>query len=290
MFERVSRLFGGRKRTPPAPPPEAPFEYLTVHGEAVADEMRRAAKRAGVVPVLMGTREEFAEAVALIKKSPDDFDAITQAGQELNVEEWIRERREAEPDYYEIDETEDGTVEAIAAFSPARDVLTGEFRPEVFIGLIPVEAPWLVPAYLKSGGWNECPEPHVHLAFSAAGMNATAPESPLSRATSSSLLLLVHPQPPLMPANWLVSSSSIALTLCFKGSRPLGTFAQRSSIVRTGISGGIESTRGVTGQTPPDCRPRRRSSSSSVRGQSSRSSLERDRSARSRPPVWQVAQ
>ena len=165
MFKRIKNIFGDKDQTPPAPPPEAPFEYLTVHGKNVAEEMRRAESRSGVVPVLMGKREAFEQAVELIDLNPGDFEQIKEAGLHLDVEEWIKSRVESDPEDYEVEEAETGNVEATPAFTPARDILSGEFEPELFIGLIPVETHWLVPAYLKPGGWNECPEAHVHLAF-----------------------------------------------------------------------------------------------------------------------------
>ena len=170
MAKLFRGFFGGRDDNgndqPPAePPPEAPFEYLTVRGEAVAAEMRRAESRAGVVPVLMGNRKAFEQAVELIDLNPGDFDEIKKAGLELNVEQWIKDRVEEDPDVFEVEETQSATPDNPPPFYPARDVLTGKFEREVFIGLIPVETHWLVPAYLKLGGWNECPDAHVHVAF-----------------------------------------------------------------------------------------------------------------------------
>ncbi|HEV8431547.1 MAG TPA: DUF4253 domain-containing protein [Pyrinomonadaceae bacterium] len=165
MLERIRRLLGSKDQSPPALPPQAPFEYLTVRGEDVAEEMRRAESRSGIVPVFMGNRNAFERAVEIIDLNAVESDAIQRAGLELNVDEWIKGRVAEEPEDYEVEETETGTPDTVPAFSPARDILSGEFEREVFIGLIPVETPWLVPAYLKPGGWNECPEPHVHLAF-----------------------------------------------------------------------------------------------------------------------------
>lgn len=171
MADFFRRLFGrrddkdGNDRRSAEPPPHAPFEYLTVSGEAVEEQMRLAESRSGIVPILMGNRESFERVIEQIDLNPGDLDEIKKSGLALNVEQWIKERVAEEPDTYEVEEEEHGTPDATPLFVPARDISTGKFEREVFIGLIPVETHWLVPAYLKMGGWNECPEPHVHVAF-----------------------------------------------------------------------------------------------------------------------------
>lgn len=165
MFDRIKKLFDGDGNGQSTPPPQVPFEYLTIHGKDVVEEMRQAEMRSGVVPVLMGNREAFEGTVELIEENSTDFDEIREAGLKLNVEEWIKSRIEESPEYYEVEEGATGVVDTTPLFTPARDILSGKFEPEVFIGLIPVETHWLVPAYLKPGGWNECPEPEVQLAF-----------------------------------------------------------------------------------------------------------------------------
>jgi hypothetical protein len=118
------------------------------------------------VPVLMGDREEFEQVVEAMETNEGDVDSIRQAGLSLDVEAWMKDRVDEDPDAYNDGEPEGSAAENQATpLSPARDILTGKFRKEVFIGLVPVDEPWLVPAYLKPGGWNECPPPEVHVAF-----------------------------------------------------------------------------------------------------------------------------
>jgi len=167
MFERWKKRPGSSKHAePPRPAPRAPFEFLTVPGARAADEMTRASTRAGIVPVLMGDRREFDQVVEQMATHEDDFASIRNAGLALDIEAWMKAQREAEPDCYTLDGPEVfGSGSEATPLTPARELLTGEFRKEVFIGLVPVEEPWLVPAYLKPGGWNDCPPPDVHLAF-----------------------------------------------------------------------------------------------------------------------------
>lgn len=45
------------------------------------------------------------------------------------------------------------------------DYRTGQPVAEVLIGLIPTPRSYEVPAYLRFGGWNECPPPEIHVAL-----------------------------------------------------------------------------------------------------------------------------
>lgn len=48
--------------------------------------------------------------------------------------------------------------------SVATDILTGKALPKVYIALLPTADATEVPAYLRWGGWNACPEPAYHVA------------------------------------------------------------------------------------------------------------------------------
>jgi hypothetical protein len=46
----------------------------------------------------------------------------------------------------------------------AQDVLTGKPLPKVYIGLAPTNDWTTIPAYLRWGGWNDCPAAEYHVA------------------------------------------------------------------------------------------------------------------------------
>src|SRR4051812_14998984 len=50
-------------------------------------------------------------------------------------------------------------------FSIPYDVLTKKPLPRVHVGLVPTVNGCEVPAFLKFGGWNDCPHPHHHVAI-----------------------------------------------------------------------------------------------------------------------------
>ena len=55
-----------------------------------------------------------------------------------------------------------GDIAQKGAISIHRDILTGELRPEVYLGSAKIAQPWHLSAVLKYGGWNDCPDPLVH--------------------------------------------------------------------------------------------------------------------------------
>ena len=49
-------------------------------------------------------------------------------------------------------------------YTLAHDILTGEPKADLLGLRIKVGASWQIPAYLRYGGWNDCPHPAVHCA------------------------------------------------------------------------------------------------------------------------------
>ncbi|WP_195930347.1 DUF4253 domain-containing protein [Hyphomicrobium album] len=56
-------------------------------------------------------------------------------------------------------------VEANTDVLSLRDVLTRKPYTDLYIALLPASEPWHAGAHTKFGGWNECPEPEVQVAF-----------------------------------------------------------------------------------------------------------------------------
>lgn len=50
-------------------------------------------------------------------------------------------------------------------FSIPTDVVAGEPLPRVNLALVPTTLCWHVPAFLRFGAWNECPQPEEHVAL-----------------------------------------------------------------------------------------------------------------------------
>ncbi len=133
-------------------------------------EARRASFReTGEYPFLIGDIEGLERVNEAAEFNDQSFDDIIRGALDVDLQKWIAERRtKAEKYEFSLEDTlgtwpgelaEKGTV------SLHRDVLTGKFKPEVFVGSALIKEPWHLPAVLKYGAWNDCPESKVHCAF-----------------------------------------------------------------------------------------------------------------------------
>jgi hypothetical protein len=145
----------------------------------------------GQYPFLIGNHEDVAWGAESSKRKPA---AIIRASLGITIAKWIRQRfkdagvvesspgetladwpgewpdtdtarlfRQIEKLHEWPGEWPDETLEK-GSISLHKD-LSGKIKPEVYVGFAKIEQPWHLPAILKFGGWNECPEPEVHCAF-----------------------------------------------------------------------------------------------------------------------------
>ena len=131
---------------------------------------RRAAfRRTGEYPFLIGGEEELERVEETASLNEQTFDDIVAASMRVNVDDWLRQRRaDAGEHPFPCDalsgEWPGGIVEK-GSISLHLDVLTREVKEEVLLGLVKISDPWQLPAVLKYGAWNECPEAEVHCAL-----------------------------------------------------------------------------------------------------------------------------
>lgn len=156
---------GAPKKGAESVPLSAPFEVIRIPGADAPGTWDALRKRPQIAPVLLGDRDSAGRVLETMLSNRHTFESIRDIGLRLDVDEWIAECLREEPERFEVDEAQTGPADRIPAFTPAYDLRTRKPYPEVFFGLIPVETPWLVPAYLKVGGWNDCPDGAVQLAF-----------------------------------------------------------------------------------------------------------------------------
>jgi hypothetical protein len=176
LFDRF-RSGDGSASEPPGPPelPRFDYELRYVRGsEAVEKALRLRAEWADTAtPVIVGTQQNFSHLTNLWDEeefaavSPQDY---LEAARKVDPAKWFAEHRPEAPDDPEYLEqtikpsdwnTESGSGEE---FSVVREVLSKRFYPWVLVAKVPTTQAYEVPAYLKFGGWNECPEAAVHVA------------------------------------------------------------------------------------------------------------------------------
>jgi hypothetical protein len=122
----------------------------------------------GQYPFLIGDREALGRFEEAEEFNPDDSATIIQTSQKVSVPNWIAKQEELEDDAFALDEIAGDwpyEIPAPRSVSVHRDVLTGKLKPEVYLGLATIVAPWHLPAVVKFGNWNACPDPAVHCAF-----------------------------------------------------------------------------------------------------------------------------
>lgn len=170
------KLFGFRKPTAPVGPASlngvsdvrtGSFDVRIVSGAQAWTTLQELRKQADLVPVVFGDRNDYDNVTTVMGMVDTSFEDCVSSGAALDVDQWIKHRVEEQPDYYiaEGPELAAGNAQQPGLLTVAYDVLSGQMKAEVFIGLVPVQEPWQVPAYLKIGGWNDCPDAEVHVAF-----------------------------------------------------------------------------------------------------------------------------
>lgn len=123
----------------------------------------------GWYPFLIGDGEELERIEQAVEYIEQDPATIIRSSLEVDIDAWISRRR-AEGEEYGLSGDEfvgqwPGEDCQKGSITLHTDILTGKLRPEVFLGMVQIEQPWQLPAVLKYGGWNECPEAEVHCAF-----------------------------------------------------------------------------------------------------------------------------
>lgn len=148
------------------------FTSIQVHGtEAVErlNELRDQFAKTGKYPFLIGPHQDLETMIKSAEFNRQSPEEILLASQKIDLEEWVAERR-AEVEECGYSPYEDlgewpGEIHDKGSFILHKNAVAGNFLPEVFIGLAQVETSWQLPAVLKFGGWNDCPEAEVQCAF-----------------------------------------------------------------------------------------------------------------------------
>lgn len=135
----------------------------------VLNDNRSRYSTTGLYPVLIGDAEALARIKGAAEFNEQDPNAIIAASFDIKIADWIaRRRKEAEEPEFSPDELLGewpGEISEKGSISLHKDVLSAAITPVVYVGLARIDEPWHLPAAVKFGDWNECPEPEVHCAF-----------------------------------------------------------------------------------------------------------------------------
>jgi hypothetical protein len=148
------------------------FTSLTIPGTdaiRLLHEHRSRYPVTGQYPFLIGDAEELERMRETAEFNEQNPATIIQSSFGIYIAEWIAERRKQAEEYeFSPDETLGewpGEIHEKGSIGLHKDVLSGRIKPQVYLGLAKIEQPWHLPAILKYGAWNDCPEAEVHCAF-----------------------------------------------------------------------------------------------------------------------------
>ena len=158
---------------------EETIYYLSTDGADAIElwrKLRGLVAESGYWPVVVGGREDLDEhLVALTRHQGKATGEIIESSLSIDGREWVRYAYE---DVYEDEEDSIPRGEWPSKFEPdnrftipykskwlpSEERILYEPLPIVYIALVPTIVSWQVPAYLKVGSWNYCPEPEEHCA------------------------------------------------------------------------------------------------------------------------------
>jgi hypothetical protein len=141
-----------------------PITTLQVPAKAAIETLharRDAYRTTGEYPFLIGNAEELERIQEGVDDASQDVDEIIADSMLVDLAAWKLSRR-AEMEEYEW------TKDQVVGEWPGEITQKGSIeRPtgEVYLGLAKINEPWKLPAVLKYGGWNDCPEASVQCAF-----------------------------------------------------------------------------------------------------------------------------
>lgn len=145
-----------------------PFKVHQVHGNEALARLAELETAGAGYPVILGNADNFDRMEETFEANSDQsVEELIEAARGIDPANWFVDRQASAPEYYDIEEDEwpEGDPGPAHSLSSHRDVLTGEPFAQVNIAVIPAPEAWMVPCYLRIGGWNECPNAEEHAAL-----------------------------------------------------------------------------------------------------------------------------
>jgi hypothetical protein len=153
-----------------------PIRGLSIPGYAALECWRAARRLVGKTrhwPVLIGNSEQLELHVEAHEFHGESVEDILGTAARLDPANWIREQLEGNQrllaEYGETYEMPRGPWPSNASlgttFSIPIDYRSGRPFSELWLLFVAAENGWEVPAFLKFGSWNSCPDPALHVAM-----------------------------------------------------------------------------------------------------------------------------
>ena len=147
------------------------IEHVECDGAAALarlEELRGRYPSTKKYPFLIGGERQLEMLLEVMEYEEREPAAIVAESLSIDVPAWFEERK---AEFWEGDRVEDdvagewrGEAEEKDGVKAHLDIVTGAIKPVVYIGLATVGEPWMLPAAVKYGGWNVCPDAAVQCA------------------------------------------------------------------------------------------------------------------------------
>jgi hypothetical protein len=142
-----------------------PCEILKVSGNDALAQYQKLKANSGIIPVILGDDDDLASLTETMDYVTDSYLQLLQQADSIEALEWFAKRQAQDAEYYDLTQGEWQDLAPTDTISAHLDLLTGEPKSEVYIALVPVAESWMLPAFLKIGGWNDCPTAAEHSAI-----------------------------------------------------------------------------------------------------------------------------
>lgn len=142
-----------------------PCEVIKVDGKHAIQKYQELKAAAEAIPVILGDKDEIESSMESMSYIEASFAQLLQKAETIDAAQWFIKRKAQDPEYYDTTPGEWEDFEPADDITVHLDILSGEPKPEVYIALVPVVKSWMIPAFLKTGSWNDCPNPEEHAAI-----------------------------------------------------------------------------------------------------------------------------
>ncbi len=144
-----------------------PFEYKIVHGREAIKTCLELSGKKGITPVIMGKFEDIEfHFESPFEKTPEE---IIEESKNYNIKEFVENAARCVEDdpklLGEFEERGDVSSEQSAGIVAHLNIFSKQPLEEIYIGLIPTEKSFEIPAYVSFGGWDWCEKPEDHVAI-----------------------------------------------------------------------------------------------------------------------------
>lgn len=152
-----------------------PYELVKTTGDDAFDQwinLREQGRREGFVPVIIGGAADV-EAVynhyyEYCEAEIETTQSILEKADALDVETWFASQTTDHSSTIHSKQLPSVMGKTLPRFiiHPLMQGFGKKRKPIVYIAKIPASESWQIPAYLRLGGWNDCPPPFVQTAVS----------------------------------------------------------------------------------------------------------------------------